>query len=511
MEPRGLGRVIQVIKGLVAAPFRATGELLGLLVGGSSKPMSPDRLAGRSKRRRMLLAAMPACLGLIAACGFMGWSMSLRQKSAVQYWDKLIAAISQNKGLDASRLAQRVFEFGVRNSPEKALEYSQFLAGQNELFQANSILEKIAPDDQAGYSPAHAQRAVAFSQLLSQGISDRYLPVLEWHLKQAGEPSSESLWIAWANYYRLTGKVESCTESLESAAKLDPSHWFSVADLYVLDAKPELARRALTNAINAYRLKLGKDPLAIDDRLQLALAQARTGEYPQASETLKSGLELQPQNQKLLQAQSQLEVIRLEQSIKQASNISQRLEIARELISKSSDPTSTYHNTVEWYQQTVNEQDRQLIEAFLQECFERNGPNPTLMFSQGVIRLVQGKLTEARARFTETIDAFPNHGFSLNNLAWLLATEEPKDLSKAELYARRAIETDPQMATFHDTLGTIYLEQGQWRSAIAELELALSQSPIPNRIKIHGKLARAYEAVGDSTLASMHRERSVRK
>jgi uncharacterized protein HemY len=120
-------------------------------------------------------------------------------------------------------------------------------------------------------------------------------------------------------------------------------------------------------------------------------------------------------------------------------------------------------------------------------------------------------LTEARERFTETIDAFPNHGFSLNNLAWLLATEEPKDLSKAELYARRAIETDPQMATFHDTLGTIYLEQGQWRSAIAELELALSQSPIPNRIKIHGKLARAYEAVGDSTLASMHRERSVRK
>jgi uncharacterized protein HemY len=122
--------------------------------------------------------------------------------------------------------------------------------------------------------------------------------------------------------------------------------------------------------------------------------------------------------------------------------------------------------------------------------------------------LQQGKIAESIEKLQANIGEFPDHGYSLNNLAWLLATHEPKDLEKAKLYAQRAIATDPQLATFHDTLGTIFIEQKDWRSAIAELELALAQSTSQSRIKIHAKLAKAYEAIGDQALASLHRERA---
>jgi predicted Zn-dependent protease len=145
---------------------------------------------------------------------------------------------------------------------------------------------------------------------------------------------------------------------------------------------------------------------------------------------------------------------------------------------------------------------------FLDECLKLYGPNPALMFSQSVILVNQGKISEAMQKLQTTIDSFPEHGLSLNNLAWLLATQDPQDLERARSYAQRAIATNPKMATFHDTLGTILLELNDWRSAIAELELALSQTPIQKRSKIHAKLARAYESIGDRTLATLHRERS---
>jgi Tfp pilus assembly protein PilF len=62
------------------------------------------------------------------------------------------------------------------------------------------------------------------------------------------------------------------------------------------------------------------------------------------------------------------------------------------------------------------------------------------------------------------------------------------------------------MGNFHDTLGTIFLELKDWRSAIQELELALAQTPARARSKIHAKLAVSYEAIGEASLSAMHKD-----
>lgn len=510
MARSGIGRIFATLKGIAFAPFRAAGELLSLLFVSKSAPITPELAAQKSKRRRTLITSLPALLGFLSSLGLFTWGATNQTRITNQYTEKLSIATSQTDRIQADRIALRVFQKGVRSLPDASLNYCTFIASQKDLFQANSIIEKLAPDDTPGFAPAHAQRAIAFSNLLSQGASERYLPILQWHLKQAGDPTTEALSMAWANYFRLTGQIEQSILALEMAAKSEPKHWFSIADLYVLDGKPELARQSLVSAINSYRLRLGKNPLSTVDRLQLAMAQARSGEYQQAAETIKSGLDLMPQNQEFLRARSQIEIIGLEQSLKQAPNLTQKLRFAQEIVTKSEDPSRIYQSALELYQQAATSEDRELVEQFLTKSLQERGPNASLGFAQSAISLQKGNIPQSIEKLQANIDAFPNHGYSLNNLAWLLATQEPKDLDKAKLYAQRAIATDPQMATFHDTLGTIFIELKDWRSAIAELELALAQSPAQSRIKIHVKLAKAYEAIGDQTLASLHRERSIK-
>ena len=243
MARSGFGRIFATLKGIVFAPFRAAGELLGLFFVSKSSPITPALVAQKNKRRRTLIAGLPALIGLLSSMGLFAWGATNQTRIAKQYEEKLLIATSQTDRIQADRLALKVFQNGIRSLPDAALNYCTFIASQKDLIQANSIIEKLAPDDTPGFAPAHAQRAIAYSNLLSQGASERYLPILQWHLKQAGDPTTEALSMAWANYFRLTGQIDQSILALEMAAKSEPKHWFSIADLYVLDGKPELARR----------------------------------------------------------------------------------------------------------------------------------------------------------------------------------------------------------------------------------------------------------------------------
>jgi tetratricopeptide (TPR) repeat protein len=241
------------------------------------------------------------------------------------------------------------------------------------------------------------------------------------------------------------------------------------------------------------------------------MAQARSGEYPQASATLQAGLELNPQSDELLRAKTQLDTLGLEQAFQQAAELPKKLSLLREIVAKSQDRSKVYQRAIDLYRIAANEQQKSSVFEMLDESLRRYGPSPSLLFAQSMILIDQGKNSEAREKLQEAVDAFPDHGLSLNTLAWLLGNYEPRDLEKAKELAMRAVESDPRVGTFHDTLGTIHMELKDWQSAIQELELALAQTPIEARSKLHAKLAIGYEAVGQASLAAMHKDRSGSK
>jgi predicted Zn-dependent protease len=79
-------------------------------------------------------------------------------------------------------------------------------------------------------------------------------------------------------------------------------------------------------------------------------------------------------------------------------------------------------------------------------------------------------------------------------------------LDEALELARQALSQQPNVATFHDTLGTILLLQGKHLEAVKEFEIALVENS--NDKTLHGKLAQANEALGNLEIAKMHRARS---
>lgn len=508
------------IVSLVVGPFRAIGELFGLArlaTEYGSGADSATRIAQLKTRRMAFLLGLPAFLLLTTSTALSVWNRGVKSQVINLYTERFSALLNANtsSGLESTidrvstnLLALRVFHDGFRASPDVALNYCKWLAQDKKLVKANSLMAQLAPNNSPGYPPAHAQRAIAFSNLLTAGVSSNYLPTLLWHLQQAGEPDSESIWLAWANYYRLEGKIDGSVGALESAAAFNPSHWFSVADLYLLDQKPDLARKAISNAINAFRLELARDPLSTNARIQLALAHARGGEVQLASDTLQTGLDLSPENQALLEARVQLDVAFIEQRYLQSKSVAEKLDCLRELRDKVPDATNVYQRTVEVYRLAQSTDLSDSVKSFLAESLTVKGPNPALYFSKSVIAIIDERFDDARAELEQAIDKFPGHGLSLNNLAWLLATKEPKDIARAKNLAQRAIETNSDIPTYRDTLGAILLESNEVPQAIEQLESALARTPATERYKLHEKLSKAYGLIGNDQLAKLHQEKS---
>jgi len=519
-QPGMLPFWLRWIVSLVVGPFRAIGELLGLArlaTEYGSAGNSATQIAQIRARRIAFFLGLPAFLIFTSSMALSVWNRGVKPQVINRYTERFAASLdadavstanSNSERTSTDRLALRVFHDGFRASPDVALKYCKWLAQDKKLVKANSLMAQLAPNNAPGYPPAHAQRAIAFSNLLTAGVSSNYLPTLLWHLQQCGEPDSESVWLAWANYYRLEGKLDMSVRSLESAAVFNPSHWFSVADLYVLDQKPELARKAISNALNAFRLELARDPLSTNARIQLALAHARNGESQAASDTLKTGLELSPENEALLEARGQLDLAFIEQRYLQSKSVAEKLECLREMRDKVPDATSVYQRSVEVYRLSQTSELTESVKNFLNESLTAKGPNPALYFSKSIIAIIEERFDDAKADLEQAIDKFPDHGLSLNNLAWLLATKEPKDIARAKQLAQRAIETNSDIPTYRDTLGAILLESNEVPQAIEQLESALARSPASERYKLHEKLSKAYGMIGNDQLAKLHQEKS---
>ena len=80
----------------------------------------------------------------------------------------------------------------------------------------------------------------------------------------------------------------------------------------------------------------------------------------------------------------------------------------------------------------------------------------------------------------------PKFTIVLNNLAWVLAHQDPPALDRALELASRAVQQSPNDGRYHDTLGTIYLKQEKYKDAAAEFQLALVgvEDPIAVRKKL---------------------------
>ena len=108
-----------------------------------------------------------------------------------------------------------------------------------------------------------------------------------------------------------------------------------------------------------------------------------------------------------------------------------------------------------------------------------------------VLLLAYGDLRAARAAYEDLVRSDPTDAFALNNLAWLVVKDDPR---RALALAEQAVKQAPSAPHYLDTLGSMQMNLGDPKSALATLRQAHLLLASDGAITYH--LALALEASG---------------
>jgi len=120
---------------------------------------------------------------------------------------------------------------------------------------------------------------------------------------------------------------------------------------------------------------------------------------------------------------------------------------------------------------------------------------------------MQGRLDDATARYEQIVKLDPRAAVASNNLAWRYA-ETGKDLGAALRLAQAAYALMPQRPEVLDTLGVIYLRQGQPALALAPLREAVEHAP--DNPVYRARLGQALADAGQNDAARRELEQALK-
>lgn len=135
--------------------------------------------------------------------------------------------------------------------------------------------------------------------------------------------------------------------------------------------------------------------------------------------------------------------------------------------------------------------DKDVALKSIADYLARHPGNRTAKKQYALLLLGFGELPKAKALYEQLVREDPSDALAFNNLAWLVVQEDPR---RALGLAQNAVKASPALANYLDTLGTMQLNQSDFRGAVTSLQRAHDLQPDNASFAYH--LAMALEAVG---------------
>jgi Flp pilus assembly protein TadD len=123
-------------------------------------------------------------------------------------------------------------------------------------------------------------------------------------------------------------------------------------------------------------------------------------------------------------------------------------------------------------------------ERSVRQSLQAEPTDPRLLYLMAQIHLERDGLAAATPWVDQVLGIDPNYSPALNLWAWIHA-EQGLELNEAEGQVRRALQFQPRVAGYWDTLGWVLVQQGRHAEALPILERAVRLSPKDEDIRDH--------------------------
>lgn len=119
----------------------------------------------------------------------------------------------------------------------------------------------------------------------------------------------------------------------------------------------------------------------------------------------------------------------------------------------------------------TNQQQRAIEEY--RRIVERQPDNPAIYTLIGMLEMAQQNIDAAIDNYRKALSLDQN-AFAANNLAWLYAIHGKGNLDEAVRLAQSAVQSNPEVSSFVDTLGWVYYKKGLYGVAAEQLRKAVN-------------------------------------
>jgi tetratricopeptide (TPR) repeat protein len=447
-----------------------------------------------------LVLGLPAIFSGLAFVAVGAWHARTSQEQWADRYDQAGKSALNRNDFQAAAVYYRRAASLVPHSTAVNFGLALTAEQQGDLPSARRRMQRIAPETDAGYPPAHLWLA---ADLLRQEstLSPEGARALEHHLLQAlrsrrDEPRARA---NLARLYMLRGETAKAIEHTEQLVARNPSMYLNLARLYTQAGRTGDAHRAAARAseyLQARTLEESGNPL---NRLSLAASLVMQEQYEDAKNVLTAGLNW-PDPEPFHRALAALYMHWLSAITgpEKPDPVRQLefLELAVQHDASNQSALVMLCNLALGQHEVATR-----ASELLNQVLERGAVAPIIHLTLGTRAMQRNEQEAALLHYQQAQQHIPQLPALFNNLAWDLAHQDKPNLELALSFAEVAVHLW-EHPEFRDTLGTVLAKLGRAQDAVEHLEIALQE--LPPRADIHDKLGDLYQQLGDEDAAAEH-------
>jgi tetratricopeptide (TPR) repeat protein len=233
-------------------------------------------------------------------------------------------------------------------------------------------------------------------------------------------------------------------------------------DIYVNLAAVSLAENKVDEAVTFYNTALGIDAANFNSLRGLVQIYAARNQTAQAHARIDQSIAQQPNNASLHFLKGQIYGFE-RNAVGAEAEFRRALDIDPNYLAAYSALGALFVNT--------NQQDRAIAEYT--KIVEKRPDNAAAYTLIGMLEMNRQNIDAAIDNYRKALAKDENAVFAANNLAWLYAEYNKGNMDEAVRLAQSAVQANPGVPSFSDTLGWVYYKKGLYGAAAEQLKKAV--------------------------------------